>query len=662
MARVPTPVTQGAQRIGGETLGEARNPYMNVNAPVEAFGGGTGKALQEAGAAGLKVVGGLADIAVKDRADKDRVQLLEIQSSSSAKEREIILDVSSKKGGTAAGSRQAAEKAIADYSKQYKTDEMRPEQRVVVENHLRQLKDRVFRYSYAHEQEQLTVHEKALAGTAIGDAQVAAALLYNDPAGLNTQLGIAKAAAERLADFNKMEGVVKDKYMRDQMGLVYESAITKAAADGNLARAEQLLSAASGDASKKVPPVLTAAQVVQLTAQLSPYREAVKGREEFTTLAASNQNDPLKMLQAIEQVGDPIKRKRLTEAFAERSRITSQIRSDAVDDEVTRALKKMGGGGSITLADIPTVAKNHPEAAFNMVSAQSKYREAGAASARQAEHEKPVNGVPGGRDNSVMDRYMGGLEKTNPDQYIKLSRSNGFRRLVGADQLAAMRTKAVFLEKQMQDAAGKEYNITSFIKKTFNTSTKAAAQLYAKDPERMTSIVVEARRAALEAGKKPTDADIDKALATHLIRVRGKGGVDVPLFGNVGAGMDYSVALGSGIPDDDAVLDPGARNRKILAVALGVSTQEVEDVMKGGMTLGQVAAALGRPSPSSIAEAASRLSGMEDQANDAGFAWEFVKKSLDASGTPLTPVNVAKVVKDLSAKPKPYFEWLERGF
>jgi hypothetical protein len=664
MARVPTPVTQGAQRIGGETLGEARNPYMNVNAPVEAFGGGTGKALQEAGAAGMKAVEGLSDIAVKERRDAETLQLAEAQKKGSELEMRLTMEVSNRLGRGAIGIRHYADQEVNRHAAGYDTASMRPDQRLAMEKSLASLKNRVSLFAFSHEKKETDIHEKGLSAATIADASMLAAANYKaGPGVINQYLAMAAAGAERLADREGLTGAARELSVRTAKGMVFESMITRAISDGDVKEAEALLNATKGDPSKVETQFLSAAQATKLNAQLFPVKERKRGLDEFNAIVAAAGGDPLKIAEAVNATAnDPVRYDRISTAYTNHQRLVSAQNTQGVKDEITNAHRVLAAGGQLTPGMLPTMMKLYPEAANSFLSGQQRFREIGEDNAAEARHRA----AGGGTNSPIMNRHMDGVATTNPDEYIKTVRSPSFKRMVGGRQLATMLSKAKILEKNIGDAAHGEYNIVGVLTSRMGMKREPAREFYTKNAGALSEVVSEARRKALGAGRKPSNEDIDKALANHMIKVRGKQSPN-----DTFAGDHYSIVLGTGIPVGEAVLSNDPINHNILAMALGpnVSAEDVKKVMTAGwfsvakrLTIAEVATALSRPTPHSLAVEAARLDALEDRANAAGFSWDFVSKRMMAKGLSMTPVAVEKELKALQANPKPYQEWIERGF
>jgi hypothetical protein len=93
-----------------------------------------------------------------------------------------------------------------------------------------------------HAIEQATVQRKGVLGTELANAQDAAAGLVNNPEELRAAVGIVGQKAQDYADFAGL-GEASGRYVKEQQGMVYGSAIDRLVKDDNVDLAEAIFDA-----------------------------------------------------------------------------------------------------------------------------------------------------------------------------------------------------------------------------------------------------------------------------------------------------------------------------------------------------------------------------------------------------------------------------------
>lgn len=282
MARIPTPASQGAQRIGAVQLGQARTPFMNVDAPVEAFGGGDAAAgLVAAGNAAIKGVDTLVDVELQDRKDAADRRMMKAQNESGAASVAVSAQMLSTQRGGANGSTDAA---LAEFDKLTQpilgglTDEanhVSVAEEAATKNLVAAHRRALETSGRNHERTQGGLYETDLSNTAMETAQQLAAINPNSPTAINIALAQAQAAADRLSDSEGVDPATKAQRNVAASGSVMVAAINGALNNNNTGRAAELLEAA------KAAKFLTDDQLILVEGEVNGKKDAVASEDLF---------------------------------------------------------------------------------------------------------------------------------------------------------------------------------------------------------------------------------------------------------------------------------------------------------------------------------------------------------------------------------------------
>ncbi len=283
MARIPTPAQRG-QAVGSVQSQFTPTPFQNLNPDADVFGAGQARTLGQVSKGLGAASSDLLAEAETERKDALSLRLLEIQKSATDAELTILTDVQQKRGKDAAGATSLARKQLDDFSKQFNTKDMRPDERAAVLAVIQSVRNSVLTKSAAHQTSEATKYKDSILVSNMTGASQAAARFWNSDTDIARQVSIASGAAEAYAENRGLkddaDGDLKTTYVKGQVGAVYKAAIDAAISQKNFVRAKELLARSQGATEKDA--VLSSAEYNQLT------KTIVSGSVDKAAMTAAN--------------------------------------------------------------------------------------------------------------------------------------------------------------------------------------------------------------------------------------------------------------------------------------------------------------------------------------------------------------------------------------
>ena len=686
MARIPTVAAPG-QAVGTVKTGFTPQPFQRLNAPIEAFGGGAANTSAQLGQA-LSTLG--ADLDAINKQD-DKISSLKMQAEIDARTVEYQNQISSVEGqerlDMLSGTHSSQMGGGYSLEQQYQQDlkNIRSSYQFatntggeVADIAITASQTKFTKDAFVQGLEARKLVQKQTVAAVIGEATVSAVQGVTDAgvdeAVLKTALGkVTTAVTDPEIGMAEQAGITDPEQIKllvkEQQALVISKVFDELVSRNNLSAASALIETHTKD--KGILAGSSAAATLQ--AKILPYTEEVKGRTEFsklvTKLGASGSN-PLKVLEAIDAVKDPVKYARLTKQYTSFYKMLSAKRTEAMNGEISRAFAKLAKGEQVKYLDIPTLAQTDPRAAAMFVLGKGGIEERTAANQLQARHK--ADG--GGSYNVNMDSYMSSLSKVNPQGYLDMVKSKDLKGMVSADQLAGYRDKAIDVQKKIDDSTQGAYNIVGQLKTRFRFNDTKAGNLASQKYIQITKVINDTRREIFErTGKSATTSEIDRAVATMLIefetdRMLGTGllaGKDLPGIGRTDLGANFSTQLAidaDDVPSDSVRLRKSEDNMYVISAALGVGYDQVKGAMDDeGMSLKELAQKLDVQTPQSLEATQEKREEWQTLSYENGIAFSFMEDAFRDNNTAWTTQNVKTFLRNVkgSVGQATYNKWLE---
>ena len=290
MARIPTPAQRG-QAVGSVQSQFTPTPFQNLNPDADVFGAGQARFAEgQARALGQVSKGlGVASSDLLAEAETERkeamtIRLLEMQKAATDAEVSILADVQKKMGKDAETATAQALKQLDDFSKQYNTKNMRPDERAASLRVLQGVRASVVTKASAHQNSEAVKYKESILVSNMTGAAQGAARSWDSDSDLARQVSIASGSAAEYAESKGLkddaDGDLKTTYIKGQVGVVYKAAIDAAISQKNFVRANELLARSQGATEKDA--VLSSAEYNQLT------KTIVSGSVDKAAMTAAN--------------------------------------------------------------------------------------------------------------------------------------------------------------------------------------------------------------------------------------------------------------------------------------------------------------------------------------------------------------------------------------
>jgi hypothetical protein len=697
MARVPTPVSQGAQKIGNVQLGEFRTPYMNVNAPVEAFGGGLGDTLVKAGESGMKAIEGLSKI----RADEDKKIGAKAEADINfalQKQRQDIKELTGQQrldainsaghpglGETATGfAKQEIDRIIAQYpdlSDKGKSDL----------TELGRIKGM---------EQELEINGLRIEGKALVDKQAMTFKIAGHISEAVTAIGSTVPGLEKRKLDNAMDGIeaaVRDK----DVGLAKQSGINDPKQVALMVAAQQsamldeyvgsLLAEGREDAAAAIltgySDVLAGTGVDRKhQAAILGFQEAKASRVDFEALRTESGDNIVKMYDTVytRYKDDPQKQTQMVDQLKLYVGVKSAQRSEQVRVASEELSRLIGAGVSTNdprfRAQLSIVVSSSANALVSMLGLPQRAAST-AALTQEAEAHMRENGAPA--SIIAAKRAYDLMASKDPDKLSKIAstpegRATLRRVLDVGDYNNVLDTVRKHESTVLDYKAGRRtpFKISGLLG---SFGFKSSDPYYSKllvDQELQQAINDVRAKVFDDTGKDATDADITPILVEHVLRLDDydTGRTSAFMAVTESGPFTLSQAEAAGANINDLPLGTGATNKGALKLYFGVAAGELDakiDSLKSKnkpITLSNLGAEGLRVNRSKgWLSAYTGYTDAQDAALAQGYSPEVIEYIIDNTEVPLGAVRPSMdtrgfnhVMRDLAKKPGYYEEWLRR--
>ena len=679
MARIPTPVERGAP-VGSVAVNRAPTDYLRVNAPIEAFGSEQARTMQRLGVGLTKGSDDLMGALRED--DKSKQLQLEADIKMFTAKEQSYLDTLSgqerldytKQGRSGAGIEQDFEEGLATLRSKYDFNlaESDASTNIYLQNVGTQ--NRSFVDAKALEADKVVKKNASITALTGYITEAVSAAQSPDPAIQQAGLNKALANSERLTrdpDVGpaKQDGIT-DPAQIDLLVRKNKLQVITAIAEDRLSQGEYKQAIDLVDSARSIGEGLP--EYTKLQAKTLAYEQKVQGKQEYAALVASSTaanggtRPPLAVLQQqIAAENDPLLRGRLLDEFS--------IQSSAETAAINEAVKKQGvaftqalvaqaqGGPPVNLGLYTEYVAKHPEIAVTYLEKVQNLRGMAAGQTAQGEHERRGGGSV---DTAGLPRALETLAKQDAQAYIALVEQGSIRQNLSAETWAAVqndaRDKKLALDKRRAQEQG---SLTSVVKimQGLGLSRSAAVARYNASPHAFEEAYNDVVSRALDSDQKIDPAELRRAMAEQLIKVRTDKGI-------ISATDDYTrLSLLSGVelePDFSpysAALQDTGNNTDYVARLFSVPEERVvaaREAVEGAgrvFTLREMAQQLGRDGEQvllpDIRKADREAEEIDNLSTSSGLPPGMVTWMLKQTvGGVVNPTNAAALISQIEAK------------
>lgn len=642
MARIPTPVTQGAQRIGNVQISQNTNtPFQNLRAPDLS---GPGRALQQAGE-GIQRAG---------------VQIAEISEQN--QKRELIAFENEE-----AVLRTQLDTSLAGLEGQELIDAIQSDNGVLqqYEQGMAQLK---FKYGsrvsgvYADTLERASRLGSVTFANTITGRQVEAQKAV-DKQLIAGRIGRTTVTARAAAGSDAQEGVVKSSLMKIEqsvrdpdIGLAAVNGITNKEDVDLLVKeqqatvlqavAEELLaqgktSQASAFVKEHTQPggILDGTAIgTTLQSALQTQTDLQAGTDAFETFWTESGGNPSQVLSNIFAIEDATLQDKAMSAFKSYMGAQAIVEREQIGDAVAAlqayAAANNGSIEGINPQTILPILKHEPQI-LNVFALGTRQRQVARETGEQSAFEAHVAAGGAERPSPIIESSLRQMASEDPARFVSLTPET-MRPLLGYEQYQDM--VALQIERRawinQQKAAGKDTSLNAAINSLgFSSSDRVGQKVkdaLLQSEEIRSDFVTFVEQTIEETGQPPTDDQFTAKIAEYALRVID----DEGYFSNEVSAYILSERARNGEPVADIPLDTGTRSVRILGFALGETApaikEQIEDLRAVGqpVTLNTLRAAFGKPligrRAADLQDGVKEQQAFEDAALGMGYNPEFM--------------------------------------
>lgn len=664
MARVPVPVTQGAQKIGGVQPIAADTPFQKFQTNADMFRAASGRAAE--GLAGALDAG--ADFFAAKAAENDKRELTKADTEMSealviqqqeleAKKGQDRLDALFPKGHPGlvdAGDEAAAvgERTAQSISSKY-SDKLSTAGKEALNTRLGQLtaghrvelnKQRI--------EAQALVDTQLMTGRISAAAESAASAVGTDafPSNLAKSLSaVESSVTDPDIGLAKQNGVTDqkliDQMIKEQKGIVIGRSADTLIAKGDLAGAQGLIE----EYTKEGGALSGSKAAATLIAKITPYKNEIKGRKEFGAVMTSLGSKPslAQIVSAVQNEPDPQKRSRLETAYRSYATTNSAHLKESIDRQATYVVGQLAQGLPVDVTKIPDYVKAYPEAALRLQTGQRS--RAAAIQVQKSDTQKRWEETGGGTYNEGASENLKRMATNTPAAFVKIMKGDVPKKIMAAEQHAALKQLAATISSKIDDKVVAVINVDRALTALGYDKKRTRTNLVRKYGASITDVTNEVRDAAIATGKPINPDDVQQAIAGLLIRVQSDDGVVFDTY-------DAAVTVAAGDPEldiDTLPLSDSTANKKMLVIALGRTEAQIEKAFEeatGEVTLESLATTLGVSTPMDARAALEERENMRTMANDAGFPLDFVTFLLSkVEGARVNTAGASQMILQMTA-------------
>ena len=672
MARIPTPVAPG-QEVGSVKQQFTATPFQNINAPIEAFGGGDANIA----AALAPGVGAFASDLAAYNKEKDNSALLDMEDEISKAKLNREMEISSLEGQARldvvggvqgkgpGGPRSSVEIFNDDISAiRAKYNFVTDAADQAANRYLSSSETSMKAFVFEKGQEAKKLVAKQQNASRIATAVQGAVSSIGSPR-FETEVKKALSVAEStvtadggMADQGGTTDPVSIELMvKEQQGAVINGVVTDMLAKGNFSEA-----VAFTDKHTQGKGILSGTETgSQLRAKMLPFIEEVSAQQGFQNLLGEVTPGPLgtpsiaALTAEVNKPGrDPREAAQLRKQLSMYVSVDRAKTQEAIDSEMQAVTTAAKQNQPITIDMIPTLWRTNQLAALGLLTGKgARLREDVVNATNQDDWSQK-----GGGSSTIQeaDTYLKKLAVEKPGEFLALMQSKTFTKFFKKDDYKAFQDRQATVQKRYDDERSKTINMRKLLG-SFGIKDKdggtQATRLINEHGRKITEAINGVRTDVLDNGGTVEDADIKRAVAGVLVKVRTK---DRPILNDV---YDFASAPdveAEGGNIGDMSLQDSSRNRNFAASILGVSPSVIkaaaEDMSDDERTLNNLAKKIGVANPTVFTQHDDFENAIGDMSRSAGLPSDFIRwiyGNTNEGNAPRTPEALGRFMLSLDA-------------